>query len=87
MTCEAKRLAIVREYFGEKIMVIHNFTSGSLDAHVDLTKSGLNIPNGTDVHALMGGGTYPQVTNSRLVMVSFTYMRSEVDCVLITSLQ
>lgn len=66
MTCEAKRLAIVREYFGEKIMVIHNFTSDNLDAHVDLTEaaSGLNIPNGTDVHALMGGGTYPQVTNS-----------------------
>src|SRR5215211_1241004 len=55
MTCEAKRLAIVREYFGEKIMVIHNFTSDNLDAHVDLTEaaSGLNIPNGTDVHALM----------------------------------
>ena len=28
-----------------------------------------------------------EVNDARLVMVSFTYMRSEVDCVLITSLQ
>ncbi len=66
MTCEANRMAIVREYFGEKILVIHNFTSGTLNVHVDLTKSalGLDIADGTEVHALMGGGSYPQVTNS-----------------------
>jgi hypothetical protein len=29
--------------------------------HVDFTNSGLTIPSGTEVHALMGSGNYPSV--------------------------
>jgi alpha-amylase len=66
MTCESNRMAIVREYFGEKILVIHNFTGSNLNVHVDLSKSasGLDIADGTNVHALMGGGSYPEVSSS-----------------------
>lgn len=66
MDCEANRMAIIREYFGEKILVVHNFTSNNLDVHLDLTKlsTGLDIPDGTPVNPLMGGGNFPNINSS-----------------------
>jgi hypothetical protein len=66
MRCEANRLAIIREYFGEKILVVHNFSGANLDIRVDLSHeaSGLEIPHGTEVHPLMGRGSYPAITES-----------------------
>lgn len=66
MDCEANRMAIIREYFGEKILVVHNFTGNNLDVHLDLTKlsTGLDIPDGTPVNPLMGGGNFPNINSS-----------------------
>jgi glycosidase len=63
MNCEANRLGLIREYFGETIVVFHNFSPVTLAVHVDLTSNstGLDIPVGTPVTPLMGGGTYPAV--------------------------
>ncbi len=64
--CEANRLAMIREYFGEKVLVVHNFTHENFEVRVDLSEqaTGLTIPDGTPVHALMGGGNYPSVASS-----------------------
>jgi alpha-amylase len=66
MDCEANRMAIIREYFGEKILVVHNFSRNNLNVHIDLTKpsTGLTIPDGTPVYSLMGGGIFPNINNS-----------------------
>ena len=47
-------------------MVVHNFTGANLDVHVDLSEqaTSLTIPDGTEVHAAMGGGDYPSITSA-----------------------
>ncbi len=60
---ESKTLSIIREYFGEKILVVHNFSPDNLEICVDLSKCGLDMPEGTEAHALMGGGSYETVNN------------------------
>lgn len=66
MDCEANRIAIIREYFGEKILIVHNFTGTNLDVHVNLSEAAtsLTIPDGTEVNAIMGDGDYPTVTDA-----------------------
>ena len=61
---ESKTLSIIREFFGEKILVVHNFSSVNQSVHVDFTNSGLTIPSGTGVHTLMGGGSYSAVNDT-----------------------
>ena len=64
--CESDRLALIREYFGEKVLVIHNFAPGAQALHLDLSAqaTGLEIPDGTGVHGLMGGGTFAPITGA-----------------------
>jgi glycosidase len=61
---ESKALSIIREYFGEKILIVHNFSRENLKIHIDLSKSGIEIPDGTQAHALMGEGNYETVNDS-----------------------
>ena len=61
---ESKTLSIIREFYGEKILVVHNISSSNQTIHVDLTNCGLTVPSGIEVHALMGGGSYPSVSDS-----------------------
>jgi alpha-amylase len=50
-----KIAAFTREYYGEKIVVIHNFSDDNINAHVDLTSGGsLTIADGTSVTKIMG---------------------------------
>jgi len=51
-------------YFGEKILVVHNFGATSLDLRVDLSPqaTGVEIPDGTQVQSLMGQGSHSSVT-------------------------
>jgi len=66
LACEAGRVALIREYFGEKILVVHNFTSNNQDIRLDLSKTstGLDIPDGASVHALMGGGDFTAISSA-----------------------
>ena len=62
--CASNRLALIREWFGETILVVHNFGASSLDVRADLSPqaTGLGILDGTEVQALMGQGSHPAVT-------------------------
>ncbi|MGA1795886.1 MAG: alpha-amylase family glycosyl hydrolase [bacterium] len=61
---ESKTLSIIREYYGEMILVSHNFSGDTLNIHINLRDSGIDIPSGTPAHALMGGGTHPAISDS-----------------------
>jgi glycosidase len=50
----SKILAIVREWFGEKILVVHNFGDSDQQIHVSLDSTKLSIPDGTPAFSLMG---------------------------------
>lgn len=62
--CASSRLALIREYFGEKILVVHNLGGSSSEVQVDLSPqaTGLEIADGTQVQVLMGQGSQPPVT-------------------------
>jgi cyclomaltodextrin glucanotransferase len=62
--CASDHLALIREYFGEKILVVHNFGASSMALQVDLSPqaTGLEIPDGTPVTSLTGQGSHPAVT-------------------------
>lgn len=57
-------VAWIREYFGEKILVVHNLSSAAMNVQVDLTSTGLTFANNTPVTAIMGGVPLPAVTTS-----------------------
>jgi glycosidase len=40
---ESKTLSIIREFYGEKILIVHNFSSSNQTIHVDLTNCGLTV--------------------------------------------
>ncbi len=50
----SKILAIVREWFGERILVVHNFSDSDQRIHVSLDSTGLSISDGTPAFSLMG---------------------------------
>jgi len=50
----SKILAIIREWFGETILVVHNFGNADERIHVSLDSTGLVIPNGSPAYSLMG---------------------------------
>lgn len=64
--CESNRLALIREWRGEKILVVHNFSADTRILRVDLSErsTGLDIPDETEVHALMGQGVHPPVSGA-----------------------
>ncbi|MGA1842759.1 MAG: alpha-amylase family glycosyl hydrolase, partial [bacterium] len=64
MYSESKTLSIIREFYGEKILVTHNFSSNNQTVHVNLNESGLTFPPGTEAHAIMSGGNYAPVSDS-----------------------
>lgn len=59
-----KIASYIREWYGEKVLVVHNFSDQTLNAHVDLTAAGA-ITTETDVNIIMGGsGNYPNANSS-----------------------
>jgi alpha-amylase len=60
----SKILAIVREWFGEKILVVHNFSNSDQRIHVSLDSTGLSIPDGTSAFSLMGTAPAYAVSSS-----------------------
>lgn len=60
-----KIVAYTREWYGEMVVVIHNFSDETINAHLDLTSGGaLNIISGTNVSSLMGQGSFSDITTS-----------------------
>jgi alpha-amylase len=64
LSAQSAVLAIIREWFGEKILVVHNFSDGDQQIHVSLDSTGLTIPNGTGAFSLMGTGPAQAVSYS-----------------------
>ena len=60
----SKILALVREWFGEKILVVHNFSDSDQRIHVDLDSTGLSLPDGTAASSLMGAAPVEGVSSS-----------------------
>lgn len=60
----SKILAIIREWFGEKILVVHNFGNDNESIHVSLDSTGLSIPDGTPAYSLMGSAPANVVSSS-----------------------
>ena len=50
----SKILALVRKWFGETILVVHNFGNGNERIHVSFDSTGLTIPDGSPAYSLMG---------------------------------
>jgi len=53
-------MAIFREYYGEKILVVHNFSSNDREISVDLESSSLTFSPGEEAYILMGNGVGSQ---------------------------
>jgi hypothetical protein len=70
MYSESKTLSIIREFYGEKILISHNFSSTNQTVHVNLNESGLTFPPGSEAHTIMGGGNYPPVSDSNKIYYS-----------------
>ncbi len=60
----SKILSIVREWFGEKILVAHNFGNSNEHIHVSLDSTGTTISDGTPAHSLMGNAPAHSVSSS-----------------------
>jgi alpha-amylase len=62
---ESDTLAVIREWYGKMVLVIHNFSATNHSMHVDLTAGGaLNYANGTKATAIMGQGSYADINSS-----------------------
>lgn len=57
-TSAGNHMAYIREWYGEKILVVNNLSNHNMDISVNLSSSGLTFTDGTEVSALMGEGSY-----------------------------
>lgn len=55
-------IAFVREYYGEKILVVHNLSSSPMNIRVNLASTQLAFDATMSVTPLMGGGSYPDLS-------------------------
>lgn len=61
---DSDTMAIIREYYGEKILVIHNFSQNSKNMYVNLeSANNLNFANGEVTYQLMGESAGNQLTS------------------------
>lgn len=66
-TVESSRISLMREYYGEKILVITNLSGSTQNIHLDLGASGLPAVNTpSPVTVLMGGGINESISQANI---------------------
>ncbi len=63
-TAGGNHIALIREYYGEKILVVHNLSSSAMNVQVNLTSTGLSFVNNTPVTVIMGSGTLANINTA-----------------------